>query len=30
MLTFQSVIDKARKQKEVIVHSLYECILKVV
>lgn len=26
MFTFQSVIDEARKQKEVIVHSLYECI----
>lgn len=24
MLTFQSVADEARKQKEVIVHSLYE------
>lgn len=24
MLTFQSVIDEARKQKELIVHSLYE------
>lgn len=26
MLTFQSVIDEARKQKEVIVQCLYECI----